>query len=168
MGDSIKHMSDFKIFNIESIRWNVMPFIVTTAYTSEDCRKIAEWFLSIPDDDCSFFSQAIIFTEFQPGEILLDEDFMLKEALEQAKKKFRQYMSYHELDGKDNWPINILEDNRNMFVSLWLRSEYDEHLRWIFNGTNHVPLQELLRWVFSLKKNDYQDMPHAPRFNKQH
>lgn len=77
----------FKFYHIEPFDTVFRPFVVITAYSKPGCHPKAEWFLAIPDEQNSFFSQVTSFNagSFEESLIALDASFMLQEVYEQAQ-----------------------------------------------------------------------------------
>lgn len=156
-------MPEFELYTVEPVGIAIIPFIVTAAYTNPGGYPIAEWFLAIPDEKCSFFAQRLRFRvrSFPPGEIELTEQLMIREALEQAKLRLRQYLfETKEAKGSQAYfhSSDVVESNKDFFVHYWIRGQCAEHLEKIADATEHDPLRNFLMGVMSLPKIHCQDL----------
>ena len=155
-------MPQYKIYAGEPMGFPTVPVIVTTAYANHGGYPRGEWFLAIPDDRHSLFALRIVFafTSFPEGPFQLNEDTVLREALDEAKLRLRRYL--FEARDPQNQPsfreADIREDNRNLFMHYWLRGECMDQLERIFRITEFAPLQTDLQHVLELQRPERRDL----------
>src|SRR5438045_9435018 len=114
-------MPQYKIYAVEPMNFPTVPLIVTTAYANAGGYPRAEWFVAIPDEQSTFFAQRIRFDvrNFPAGPFQLDEDVMLREALDEASLKLRCFLNERrEAAGHVSGfrSPDIREDNTNLFI----------------------------------------------------
>ena len=131
------------------------PFIVTTAYTNAGGYPKGEWFLFVPDGSGVLYAQRtrLDHTTFPAGQVMFDEDFLLNELLEQAKLRLRRHILETQPDRALELlsrRLDALPSSSNLFVNLWMRSNYQAQLIEIGRKTECDPLMEFLRWVAGL------------------
>lgn len=155
-------MPQHKLYAIEPWDTLAIPFIVTTAYQNLGGYPKAEWFLAVPDSDCTFFARRIRFNikNFPAGEVELDEAFMLREAFEQAKSQLRVHLA--KINVRRNFHVEpstliIREENEDFFVHCWVRNICKDQIANIAQKTEHEPLANFLNWVIDLPQIEVQD-----------
>lgn len=150
-------MPQYKIYAVEPMGFPTVPLIVTTVYANPGGYPRAEWFLAIPDDESTLFATRIKYSvkSFPPGPFELNEDLMLREALDQATLQLRSYLFKMR---KTDSPVSgfrtpdIREENKNLFMHYWIRGECLTQIEKITATTEFVPLKDDLDHVRSLPK----------------
>jgi len=156
-------MPQYKVFAVEPLGDATVPIIVTTAYTNPGGYHNGEYFVAIPDKECTFFAQRTRFSvkAFPPGGTVLDEDFVLREVLDQALLRLRTYVAQRGITlppAVRTFRPDILEDTKSLLVHRWIRGVCQDQLVRIAKTTAHEPLTEFIRWVAGLETTDQTDL----------
>ena len=146
----------FKFYHIEPFDTVLRPFVVITAYSKPGCYPKAEWFLAIPDEQNSFFSQVTSFNagSFEGSPIALDASFMLQEVYEQAQVKLRQYLfdKYEARGLLELFPTpRFVEGEPKALVHYRLRDECNHQLTSILRQTECEPLRSFMEAIGRLQ-----------------
>ena len=143
---------NYKVYAVEPIGGVGLPVIITSVSSGNGRQWLAEYFILIPDDECSFVSQRITCdSRGVPEEVLkIDSAFMLTEALNQSKMGLFEYLYQREI-GAGRQPYirhpEVKEDNRNLLVSYWMREPCRNQLQEVREQTDCGMLREFLELV---------------------
>lgn len=143
---------DYKVYAVEPIGGVGLPVIITSVSTSNRRKWLAEYFLLIPDSNCSLFPQRITCdSRGVPEDILtIDSAFMLNEALNQSKMRMFEYLYQRELAAGRQPYIShpgVMLDNRSLIISYWMREPCRDQLRNVKDQTECGELREFLEIV---------------------
>jgi len=111
-------MNSFKVFNCEPIGGIGMPIIITTQF-SKNNRWFSEFFLLIPDEECSYYQKHILCDAraINPELFKVTEEFMGEEALQQAKIKLIDHLFMIDEKNDNNRysgiNVRVIEDTKN-------------------------------------------------------
>ena len=155
--------STFRIYLADPLGLADIPFIVTAAYTNAAGQPRAEWFLVIPENKGLLFSQRSTLDQdsFPDSRIKFDEEFMLAEALEQAKLRLRRYI----LENKgSNAPLllatatGVQPGDQNHLAKLWMRGSCCGCLSEMRAKSKCPALIDTLVWIHGLPMLATQDL----------
>ena len=148
-------MPQFKVYAAEVARMGDVAVIITTAYTNPGGYPRAEYFLIIPDEKCSVYANLFSFDvkSFEDSPIKLNEELMLDEALNQARIDLRLHLA--KLSDPRGIVLShkapeVLEDNRNLLVHLWIRGQCAQRLVDVAKKTDFEPLRGFLKLIVNL------------------
>lgn len=145
----------FRIHLADPLGFADTPFIVTAAYTTAAGVPRAEWFLVIPEGKGLVFSQRnkLDLKIFPDDRVLFDEEWLLNDALEQAKVRLRRYV----MDNKGSFaplllakPLEMQPSDHNHLVRLWMRGAYCGCLSEIRAKSECAHLVDTLFWIHGL------------------
>ncbi len=142
----------FHFYYVEPFDTVLRPFVVTTAYSKPGCYPKGEWFLAIPDEKNSFFSQATTFNtgSFRGSPISLDANFILQEVYEQAQVKLRQYL-FDKCEARGRLELfptpRLVEAEPKALVHYRLRDECSQQLTFMLKQTECEPLRSYLEAI---------------------
>ena len=155
--------STFRIHQADPLGLADIPFIVTSAYTNAAGLPRAEWFLVIPENKGILFSQRnkLDLNSFPEGHIKFDEEFMLNEALDQAKLRLRRYIQ--ESKGSEASLLlatatNVQVSDINHLVRLWMRGSCCGCLSEMRAKSECAVLVDTLVWIHGLPMLATQDL----------
>ncbi len=156
-------MPQYKVYAVEPLGEASVPIVVTTAYANAGGYPRGEYFVAIPDKECTFFAQRTKFstTAFPAGGVALNEELILREVLDQALLYLRTYIAKRGITlppAAHAFRPEVREDNNNLFVHRWIRGACPDQLVRIAKTTEHQPLYDFIRWVARLDKVDYTDL----------
>ncbi|WP_323847443.1 hypothetical protein [Microbulbifer magnicolonia] len=144
----------YKIYAAEIKRVGQPGIIITTAYKNAGGYPRAESFFIVPQQDAHNKFNKLTFDvqSFESSPVTLDEEFMLKEALNQAQIDLALFIeTYYEKCPQlipPNVP-NTTESNINLLVHTWVRGAGDS-LKDVYQKTEYEPLREALRPIIPL------------------
>lgn len=146
-------MPQFKIYAAEITQLGPAGVAIIAAFANPGGYPRAESFLLIPDEK-TIFSQLLQFDvkSFKDSPVELTEDFMLGEALQQAKIDLGLYLQQcHHAGGYPPPPNspNILPDTINLLVHVWIRGTCP-HLGEVYNKSEYEPLRDAIRPILNL------------------
>jgi hypothetical protein len=153
----------YHLFTVEPLGPYDFPILITTAYRNAGGYLKGEWFIVFPEHDPKVVAQAVRFRykDF-PAELgLLDESFMEREMMDQATLRLRTYMHEKKIDLGGNqrrWRPEIQEENKSLFIHLWVRGGYDGALQKVFHATLCDELRNDIQAVAYLEGYERQDL----------
>lgn len=142
-------MAKYEFYAVEITRFGPVGVAIVTAYTNPGGYPRAESFLLIPDKK-TIFSQKMSFDvkSFQDSPVELTEDFMLAEALQQAKIDLGQYIQESGNPPHPDSP-NFSKDNINLLVHTWIRGTCP-HINEVYKKTGLEELKDAMRPILNL------------------
>lgn len=148
-------MPTYKVFSAEVRRFGEPAIIITAAYTNPGGYPRAESYLLIPDEKNSLFANELSFDvkSFDESPVDLNEEFMLTEALGQARIDLLLYLQQQADQGKPVVVSNpmILDSNVNVFVRAAIRRTFPQ-LEDVYQKTKFEPLADTLGPMLKLPK----------------
>jgi hypothetical protein len=155
--------STFRVHLADPLGLADIPFIVTAAYTNAAGLPRAEWFLVIPENKGMLFSQRnkLDLNTFPESRMKFDAEFMLSEALEQAKLRLRRYIV--ENKGSDA-PLllatatGVQPGDQNHLARLWMRGSCCGCLSEMRAKSECAALTDTLVWIHGLPMLATQDL----------
>jgi hypothetical protein len=144
----------YQIFSAKTSRFSEVGVVIVTAFFNPGGYPIAESFVLIPGDKGTMFANRLRFdvTSFNDSPVELNEDFMLEEALGQARIDLAAHI---EKEAKSLNEIDISElikrADVKLLFHLWVRGVCN-HLAEVYRQTECESLRELLRPILQLPK----------------
>ena len=151
----------YKLFSAEPVGPDDGPLLITTSYRNPGGYLKGEWFIIIPGAEAKLLGQATRFDyrEIPPDLGQLDEAFMQREMLEQAKLRLRTYIHQNKIElGQRQWQPEIREADKSLFIHLWVRGGYIDVLRKVFHATSCEELRADIQAVSVLEGYDRRDL----------
>jgi len=143
-----------RIYAAEIQRLGPVGVIVTTAYFNAGGYARAEFFVLIPGEEALRAKDRLSFDvkSFHDSPIELNEDFMLDEALLQAKVCLSTYLEERYANTPHLIPPSsppTLERDLNLLVHMWVRGD-STLIQEMYRTTEYEPLQDALRPIQGL------------------
>lgn len=151
----------YKLFTVEPLGPHDLPLLITTAYRNPGGYLKGEWFIVIPESEAKMLAQATRFSYKDiPADLgQLDESFMQREMLEQAKLRLRTYIHEKKIElGRRQWEPELRETDKSLFMHLWVRGGYLDVLRNVFHATSCEELRADIQAVSVLEGYDRRDL----------
>lgn len=142
-------MSQYKIYSMEVTQPGPVGVIITTSFFNPGGYPRAEYFLLLPDKQ-TLFSQKLHFDvkSFKNSPVALTEEFMLDEALQQAKLDLGLHLNNLAHSG-GHPPPNVMEDNIGLLVHVWIKGTCP-HLRQVHQKSEYEPLRDAILPILSV------------------
>jgi hypothetical protein len=147
-------MPKYQIFSAKTSRFSEVGVVIVTAFFNAGEYPRGESFLLIPDEKGTLFAKSLRFVvkSFNDSPVELNEEFMLVEALGQARIDLAAYIE-KEATSLDEIGISelIKPADVKLLVHLWVRGVC-KHLVDVYRQTECDPLREFLRPILELPK----------------
>lgn len=148
-------MPRYKVFAAEVRLFGEPAIIITAAYANPGGYPRAEYYLLISDEVNTLFANELRFEvkSFENSPVELNEEFMLSEALGQARIDLLLYLQQQADQGKSVVQTNpmILDSNSNVFVQATIRGTFPQ-LESVYRKTKCDLLLEVLEPRLRLPK----------------
>jgi len=153
-------MAKYQIFSAKTSRFGELSIVIVTAFFNPGGYPLGESFLLVPDDKEPIFAKSLRFVvkSFPDSPIELNEDFMLEEALGQARINLANYI---EDKAKSLGEIDISELIKPADVKLLVHLSVTgacKHLVEVYRQTECEPLREFLRPILELPNISIRDL----------
>lgn len=153
-------MPKYQIFSAKTSRFSEVGVVIVTAFFNAGGYPRGESFLLIPDEKGTIFAKSLRFVvkSFNDSPVELNEDFMLEEALGQARVDLAAYV---EEEAKSLGEIDVSElikpADVKLLVHLWVRGVC-KHLVEVYRQTECDLLRDVLRPILQLPKISISDL----------
>jgi hypothetical protein len=149
----------YKIYHIDLPYVDGLSFLVVAGFDEGNSKLTSEWFLAIPDEQCTFHGErAVVETgDMSADHELLTEEGLMNFALHGATLKLWSYE--RDAATKQERPFRrpaLLEDNKNFFISYW----------WAGRCLGHITKIMEMTLLHSLR-DDLQRVAASPRLKRQ-
>ena len=149
-------MDQFEVYTSEIIAGASSPTVVIAAgYTSTD-EWYGEYFILIPDQECTFYRKRISCDakKIQKEILNINLQYMLGEALDQARMQLSTHLrSLYEKRGHQQFvmePSGLVKGDKKQLIALWMRNQCTDELKLMSQNTKSRPLKEFLEAIQGL------------------
>jgi hypothetical protein len=149
-------MDQFEVYTTETILGASTPTVVIAAGFTFTDEWYAEYFILIPDQECTFYQQHISCNAKKiPKEILeVNLQYMLGEALGQARIQLSTHLQrLYENRGHPQSvmePSKLLKGDKKQLITLWMRSQCTDEVKHMSENTECRPLKDFLESIQGL------------------
>jgi len=153
----------YQLFTVEPLGPHDLPLVIVAAYRNPGGYLKGEWFIVIPDAETTVLAQATRFSYKDiPADLgNLDETFMEREMLDQAKLRLRKYVHDNKIEldaGKMRWQPEMRAADKTLFIHLWVRGGYVDALGRVVRATACEALKADIEAVSVLDAYDRRDL----------
>ncbi len=153
----------YQLFTVEPLGPHDLPLVIVAAYRNPGGYLKGEWFIVIPDTEPTVLAQATRFSyKEMPADLgKLDESFMEREMLDQARLRLRRFIHEKKIElgaGKSRWQPELREADKSLFIHLWVRGGYVDALGKVVRATACDALRADIEAVSVLDAYDRRDL----------